>query len=341
VTTGEAPRELHARSERWPLNRPFRISRGAKTAAEVIVVELREGGAVGRGESVPYSRYGESTDSVMNQIESLRTALRQGLSRQQLLRVLSAGAARNAVDCALWDLEAQISDAGAVGAPGGAVAEPFTTALTISLDTPEAMAAAAREVTGWPLIKVKVDAVNPAGQIRSVREACPTSTLIVDPNESWDADMLRELEPMLIEARVALIEQPLPAGTEHELDGLRSAVPICADESCHTVEDLAGLAGRFQFINIKLDKTGGLTAALDLLDRARQLEFGIMVGCMICTSLSIAPAMRVARHARFVDLDGPLWLSKDRDGGVAIEGQRLRAPQPGFWGERSAISPWT
>ena len=332
MTQGEAPRELHVRSERWPLNRPFRISRGVKTEAEVIVVELREGKAVGRGESVPYSRYGESADSVMNQIESLRTALRQGLSRQQLLKVLTAGAARNAVDCALWDLEAQISRADVAGVPG-AVVEPFTTALTISLDTPEAMGAAARDVAGWPLVKVKVDAVNPARQIRSVREACPTSTLIVDPNESWNANMLRELEPVLIEERVALIEQPLPAGSEHELDGLRSAIPICADESCHTVEDLAGLAGRFQFINIKLDKTGGLTAALDLLDRARQLEFGIMVGCMICTSLSIAPAMRVARHARFVDLDGPLWLSRDRAGGVAVERQRLRAPQAGFWGD--------
>jgi L-alanine-DL-glutamate epimerase-like enolase superfamily enzyme len=341
VTKGEAPRELHVRSERWPLNRPFRISRGVKTAAEVIVVELREGEAVGRGESVPYSRYGESTDSVMIQIESLRTALHQGLSRQQLLTVLSAGAARNAVDCALWDLEAQISDVGGAGASGSADGEPFTTALTISLDTPEAMGAAAKDVAGWPVVKVKVDAVNPAGQIRSVREACPTSTLIVDPNESWNADMLRELEPVLIEARIALIEQPLAAGSEHELDGLRSAIPLCADESCHTVEDLAGLAGRYQFINIKLDKTGGLTAALDLLDRARQLDFGIMVGCMICTSLSIAPAMRVARHARFVDLDGPLWLSSDRAGGVAIERQRLRAPQAGFWGERNAVSPWT
>jgi L-Ala-D/L-Glu epimerase len=332
MTQGEAPRELHVRSERWPLNRPFRISRGVKTEAEVIVVELREGKAVGRGESVPYSRYGESIDSVMNQIESLRTALRQGLTRQQLLKVLSAGAARNAVDCALWDLEAQIPGAGAVGASGGAAVEPLTTALTISLDTPEAMGAAARDVAGWPLVKVKVDAVNPVRQIRSVREACPTSELIVDPNESWNADMLRELEPVLIEARIALIEQPLPAGSEPELDDLCSAIPICADESCHTVEDLAGLAGRFQFINIKLDKTGGLTAALELLDRARQLEFGIMVGCMICTSLSIAPAMRVARHARFVDLDGPLWLSRDRAGGVAVERQRLRAPQAGFWG---------
>jgi L-Ala-D/L-Glu epimerase / N-acetyl-D-glutamate racemase len=261
VTKGAVSRDLHVRSERWPLSRPFRISRGVKTAAEVVVVELHEGEAVGRGEAVPYPRYGESTASVMTQIGSLRPALRRGLSRQQLLDLLPAGAARNAVDCALWDLEAQISGADVGGALGAAVVEPLTTALTISLDTPEAMGAAARDVVGWPLIKVKVDAVNPAGQIRSVREACPTSTLIVDPNESWNANMLRELEPVLVEGRIALLEQPLPAGSEHELDGLRSAVPICADESCHIAADLAALAGRFQFINIKLDKTGGLTAA--------------------------------------------------------------------------------
>jgi len=277
----------------------------------------------------------------MTQIESLRPALRRGLSRQQLLDLLPAGAARNAVDCALWDLEAQIAGAQVAGALGTAVVEPLTTALTISLDTPEAMGAAARDVVGWPLIKVKVDAVNPDAQIRSVREACPTSTLIVDPNESWNANLLRELEPVLVEGRIALLEQPLPAGSEHELDGLSSAVPICADESCHIAADLAGLAGRFQFINIKLDKTGGLTAALDLLDRARQLGFEIMVGCMICTSLSIAPALHVARHARFVDIDGPLWLSRDRAGGVSVDRQRLRAPQAGFWGERHAASLWT
>jgi L-alanine-DL-glutamate epimerase-like enolase superfamily enzyme len=334
-------RDLHVRSERWPLSRPFRISRAVKTAAEVVVVELHEGEAVGRGEAVPYPRYGETTASAMDQIESLRPALRRGLSRPELLEVLPAGAARNAVDCALWDLEAQISGAQVAGSLGTAVIEPLTTALTISLDTPEAMGAAAKDVVGWPLIKVKVDAVNPAAQIRSVRAACPTSTLIVDPNESWNATMLRELEPVLVEARIALLEQPLPAGSEHELDGLRSAVPICADESCHTAADLAGLAGRFQFINIKLDKTGGLTAAFDLLDRAHRLGFEIMVGCMICTSLSIAPALHVARHARFVDLDGPLWLSRDRVGGVSVERQRLRAPQAGFWGERHVASLWT
>jgi L-Ala-D/L-Glu epimerase len=333
-------RELHVRSERWPLSRPFRISRGVKTAAEVVVVELHEGKTVGRGEAVPYPRYGESTSSVIGQIDSLREALEKGLARQELLEALPAGAARNAVDCALWDLEAQSSAPDGARVLGASAAGPLTTALTISLDTPEAMAAAARQAANWPLIKVKVDSANPAAQIRAVRAACPTSALIVDPNESWNADILREAQPTLVENRVALLEQPLPAGSEHELQHVRSSVPICADESCHTAADLAALAGRFQFVNIKLDKTGGLTAALTLLEEARRGGFGIMVGCMICTSLSIAPAFHVARYARFVDLDGPLWLANDRIGGVSIERQHLRAPQAGFWGEPHDPDLW-
>jgi L-Ala-D/L-Glu epimerase len=333
-------RELHVRSERWPLSRPFRISRGVKTAAEVVVVELHEGKTVGRGEAVPYPRYGESTSSVIGQIDSLREALEKGLARQELLEALPAGAARNAVDCALWDLEAQSSAPDGARVLGASAAGPLTTALTISLDTPEAMAAAARQAANWPLIKVKVDSANPAAQIRAVRAACPTSALIVDPNESWNADILREAQPTLVENRVALLEQPLPAGSEHELQHVRLSVPICADESCHTAADLAALAGRFQFVNIKLDKTGGLTAALTLLEEARRGGFGIMVGCMICTSLSIAPAFHVARYARFVDLDGPLWLANDRIGGVSIERQHLRAPQAGFWGEPHDPDLW-
>lgn len=334
-------RDMHVRSERWPLSRPFRISRGVKTAAEVVVVELHEGKTVGRGEAIPYPRYGERIASVISQIESLRVALGKGLSRQQLLEALPAGAARNAVDCALWDLEAQTTGTDAARVLGTSAAEPLTTALTIGLDTPEAMAAAARQAAGWPLIKVKVDSANPAAQIRAVREACPASTLIVDPNESWNREIMREIDPALVENRVALLEQPLPAGSEHELEHVHSSVPVCADESCHTAADLAALAGRFQFVNIKLDKTGGLTAALTLLEESRRRGFGIMVGCMICTSLSIAPASHVARHASLVDLDGPLWLASDRTGGVTIERQRLRAPQAGFWGEPHDPNLWT
>jgi L-alanine-DL-glutamate epimerase-like enolase superfamily enzyme len=330
------------RSERWPLSRPFRISRGVKTAAEVVVVEIREanGGAVGRGEAVPYPRYGESTASVMSQIESLRTPLAVGLARHELLERLSAGAARNAVDCALWDLEAQASNADVARMLGESPVAPLTTALTIGLDASADMAEAARQVASAPLIKIKVDAYDPALQIRAVRQVCPRSELIVDPNESWNADILREMQPVLVENRVALLEQPLPAGSEHQIEGFASSVPMCADESCHTAADLAQLVGLYQFVNIKLDKTGGLTAALELLHQARARGFGIMVGCMICTSLSIAPALHVARHARFVDVDGPLWLAGDRAGGIRFAHRQLIPPQNGFWGEPHAQGHW-
>jgi L-Ala-D/L-Glu epimerase / N-acetyl-D-glutamate racemase len=335
-------RELCIRSERWPLSRPFRISRGVKTMAEVVVVEIREanGGAVGRGEAVPYPRYGESIASVMSQIESLRTRLAGGLARHELLERLSAGAARNAVDCALWDLEAQAASASVAGMLGESAIGPITTALTIGLNDPADMAEAARNTAFAPLIKIKVDGDDPALQIRAVREACPRSELIVDPNESWTADILREMQPVLVENRVALLEQPLPAGSEHRIEGFASSVPICADESCHTAADLARLVGHFQFVNIKLDKTGGLTAALELLHQARARGFGIMVGCMICTSLSIAPALHVARHAQFVDVDGPLWLARDRAGGMRFSHGQLMPPQNGFWGDPHAQGLW-
>lgn len=357
MTRAAPNRGVRCGSERWPLSRPFRISRGTKVAADVVVVEIREEGRLGRGEGVPYSRYGESPESVVAQVEQVRRALEGGMSRAELLAALAPGAARNAVDCALWDLEAQSIDApvssiGAALSSGGAKApalgaalpsargalppaiEPLTTAVTISLDTPDAMAAAARALTDVPLIKIKVDDQDPATRIRRIREICPNSALIVDPNESWNAEMLRAAGPTLHDCRVALLEQPLPAGRESDLVGLDVPVPVCADESCHTAADLAQLQEIFQFVNIKLDKAGGLTGALDLLQKARDSGVGIMVGCMICTSLSIAPAWRVASAAAFVDLDGPWWLKQDRPGGVALQAGRLQPPARGFWGER-------
>jgi L-alanine-DL-glutamate epimerase-like enolase superfamily enzyme len=369
MTRAAPNREVRCRTERWPLARPFRISRGTKVAADVVVVELREEGRLGRGEGVPYPRYGESPESVVAQVEQVRRALESGMSRAELLAALTPGAARNAVDCALWDLEAQLegptgaasggalasggapalsgSLAPAVGAPmppaRGASTLPsalapavgaLTTAVTISLDTPDAMAAAARALTDVPLIKIKVDDEDPATRILRIREICPNSALIVDPNESWTAEILRAACSTLHDCRVALLEQPLPAGRESDLVGLDVPVPVCADESCHTAADLPQLQGIFQFVNIKLDKTGGLTGALDLLQKARDSSFGIMVGCMICTSLSIAPAWRIASSAAFVDLDGPWWLKQDRAGGVALKGGRLQPPARGFWGER-------
>ena len=328
-------REIICRAERWPLSQPFRISRGTKTLAEVVVVEIRAAGRLGRGEGVPYSRYGESLESVVAQVEQVRPALEGGLGRTDLLSALAPGAARNAIDCALWDLEAKFPDAPQkppFNAPASPVGQ-LTTAVTISLDDPDAMAAAARALSHLPLLKIKVDAQDPEIRIRRIREVCPRTALIVDPNESWNVDILRAVSPILRECRVALLEQPLPAGREADLAGLEVPVPICADESCHTALDLPHLKGLFQFVNIKLDKTGGLTGALDLLQKARESGFGIMVGCMICTSLSIAPALRIAAAAAFVDLDGPWWLKRDRRGGVVVRAGQLQPPSPGFWGD--------
>jgi L-alanine-DL-glutamate epimerase-like enolase superfamily enzyme len=334
---------LGIRAEHWPLSRPFRISRGVKTVADVVVVELlaSDRGLAGRGESVPYARYGETVASVTGQLEPLRASLADGsISRDTLHRYLPAGAARNALDCALWDLEAQLLRRCTTDMLGEPPIAPMTNAVTIGLDEPAAMAEAARAASSAALIKIKVDARDPARQIQAVRTACPRSELIVDPNESWTAALLREIQPVLIEYRVALLEQPLPAGDELHLDGFTSAVPICADESCHTAADLPRLLGHYQYVNIKLDKTGGLTSALELLHEARALGFGIMTGCMICTSLSIAPALHIARHARFVDLDGPFWLARDRAGGVTYSGPQVLPPQRGFWGEPHDPARW-
>lgn len=325
-------REIYCRIERWPLSRPFRISRGAKTLAEVVVVEIRAAGRLGRGEGVPYAHYGESLESVVDQVEQVRHALQGGLGRTELLSMLAPGAARNAIDCALWDLEAQIPDASLKPEFTAAVGQ-LTTAVTLSLDDLDAVAAAARRLSHVPLLKIKVDAHDPETRIRRIRGICPSAALIVDPNESWNVEILRAVSPVLRECRVALLEQPLPAGREADLAGLDVPVPICADESCHTALDLPQLKGLFQFVNIKLDKTGGLTGALELLQKAREGGFGIMVGCMICTSLSIAPALRVGAAAEFLDLDGPWWLKRDRRGGVVVRGGQLQPPSPGFWGE--------
>ena len=336
-------RELRICTERWPLGRPFRISRGVKTDADVVVVEIvaADEGLVGRGEAVPYARYGETSASVIGQLESLSTSLASGVSREALDRHLPAGAARNALDCALWDLDAQARRTSVADMLGESAVPRMTTAVTIGLDTPEAMAEAARSQCAARVIKIKVNANDPAAQLQAVRAVCPEAELIVDPNESWNATILREMQPCLVESRIALLEQPLPAGDEQEIVGFRSSVPICADESCHTADDLRRLVGHFQFINIKLDKAGGLTGALELLHQARAQGFGIMVGCMICTSLSIAPALHVARHARFVDIDGPFWLARDRAGGVQFAGDEVLPPKSGFWGDghRAASFP--
>ena len=312
---------------------PFRISRGVRTSAEVVVATIGRDGFTGRGESMPYARYGETVDSVIAQAGLLSSAINGGLDRRGLRELLSPGAARNALDCALWDLEARqqgLPVQSLLGQPGAL--PPLACAQTVSLDAPERMAAAARALAHLDLVKIKVDASDPAAQIRAVRDVLPAARLIVDPNESWSFDLLRAMQPVLAEARVDLVEQPLPAGEDDALLGFEPVARLCADESCHTADDLARLRGRYQVVNIKLDKTGGLTGALELLDAARAQGFGIMVGCMISSSLSIAPAWHVARHAEFIDLDGPLWLKDDHSGGVAMVDGLLQPPSPGLWG---------
>ena len=326
-------RELSARHRSWALAAPFRISRGVKYSAEVVEIEIGEGDCRGRAESVPYARYGETIESVLDQIESARQAIADGASRAQLAELLPAGAARNALDCALWDLEAQRAGTSVWSTLRLAPPQVLTTALTVSLDTPERMGEAAARIASARLVKVKVDASAPAAQIEAVRRAAPDARLIVDPNESWNIALLRDMQPALAALRVALVEQPLPAADDDALEGFASAVPICADESCHVAADLPRLQGRYQAVNIKLDKTGGLTEALALRTAARAGGFRIMVGCMICSSLGIAPAFLVARGAEFVDLDGPLWLQADHADGVRSRNGALHPPAPGFWGE--------
>lgn len=326
------PRTLSAQHDRFLLNRPFRISRGVKTQADVITVTVGRGGAMGRGEGVPYPRYGETVDSALAQIEAVRGAIEDGADRQALLTLVEPGAARNALDCALWDLEARLSGASVAAAIGAPAPGRLVSALTIGVDSPPAMALAARKIAGAPLIKVKVDASLPDAQIRAVRNAAPEARLIVDPNESWDAHLVEVMQSVLAELRVDLLEQPVPAGNDAWLEGFTPAVPICADEAIHTVAELDTVARRYQAVNVKLDKAGGLTAALELAEAARSRGLGLMTGCMISSSLSIAPALHVARMSDFVDLDGPVWLAEDRPGGVRDEGGWMLPPEPGFWG---------
>ena len=321
-----------------PLSAPFRISRGVRTSTEVLVATASDGRHVGRGESLPYARYGESVESVAAQAAALGDAIAAGLGRGALCGLLPPGAARNALDCALWDLEARrlgMPVAAMLGEPDALPA--LASAQTVSLDTPANMARAAAGLRHLDLVKVKVDANDPAALIRAVRGELPAARLIVDPNESWDIELLRALQPVLAEARVDLVEQPLPADADAALQGFESVSRLCADESCHVATDLPRLRGRYQVVNIKLDKTGGLTGALDLLQAARAEGFGIMVGCMISSSLSIAPAWHVARHAEFVDLDGPLWLRDDHAGGVAMRDGLLQPAAPRLWGGGLAL----
>lgn len=325
-------RAIAVRHDRFPLRAPFRIARGVKTAADVVTVTIGEGDAQGRGEGVPYPRYGETIEGAIAAIEAVRGAIEDGATRAEIAAAMPAGAARNAVDCALWDLEARLAGTSVAAlaelAPVGALAS----AITIGIDTPDAMARVARGAARVPLLKIKVDRADAAAQIAAVRAVAPSPRLIVDPNESWRVEDLADRLALLRAHRVDLVEQPVPAGEDAGLAELVGAIPICADESLHTRGDLDRLAGRYSHVNVKLDKTGGLTEALALAAEAKARGFGLMVGCMVCSSLGIAPALLVAGGAAFVDLDGPLWLAEDRPGGVRDAAGILTAPAPGFWG---------
>jgi len=325
-------RSLDIRSERFPLARAFTISRGSKTEAEVIVCTIREGGHAGYGECVPYARYGETVASVQSAIERISGEIASGMDRQALLLAMPAGAARNAVDCALWDLEAKLSGRSAYQAAGEPKMRPLTTAVTISLGLPGEMAAEARTRADRPLLKVKLGADAVAERLRAVAEAAPGARLIVDANEGWsDTDIEGNLA---VAARygAVLIEQPLPAGKDAILREIAHPVPICADESVHLAGDLPKLKEFYDVVNIKLDKAGGLTAALELRRQARGLGFGIMVGCMVGTSLGMAPALILAQGADFVDLDGPLLLAADRSPDLIYDGSTVQPPTPALWG---------
>ena len=315
------------------LKAPFRISRGVKTAAEVVVVEIVEGELIGRGESVPYARYDETVDSVVAQLQPAAQVLREGARPHDALALLTPGAARNALDCALWDLRAKREGLSVEALTALRVPDSLVTAVTVSLDGVEAMGAAAQAVASAPLIKVKLSAEDPAARLLAVAKAAPDARLIVDPNEGWDFAILDGLKPVLSDLNIALVEQPLPAGQDQALEGYDPPYPICADESVHTAEDLAGLKGRYRAVNLKLDKAGGLSEALLMLEEARNHGFTLMVGCMVASSLAIAPALHLAGSCAFADLDGPWWLAQDHPGGCRVADGRMTRPVEGFWGD--------
>lgn len=326
-------RSLTVSIDRFPIAGKFTIARGSRTEAVVVMATIRDGDAVGHGECVPYPRYGETVEGVAAAIEAMRPQIEAGLTREALQGLMPAGAARNAVDCALWDLDAKRSGIRAHITAGVNRWPPVTTAYTISLDTPEAMAEATAKAAARPILKVKFGA--PEGdleRIAAVRRAAPDATLIADANEGWTEENIEAHLAACAEAGYALVEQPLPAKNDGFLAKIAHPVPIMADESVHDRAGLDRLVGLYEVVNIKLDKTGGLTEALALADAAEKKGFALMIGCMVGTSLAMAPALVLAPRARFVDLDGPLLLAKDREPGLVYEGSVVYPPEPALWG---------
>jgi L-Ala-D/L-Glu epimerase len=346
--------QINAGEEIWPLAKPFRISRGSRTETRIVVATVSNGQHTGRGEGVPIKRYNQTPASVLAEIESIKSE--SNLDRQQLQKLLPPGAARNALDCALWDLEAKTSGkriweladfvkascsrrpAGDDASHSEAATGPFATGevettFTISLDSPEVMAAAAKAAAHLPILKLKLGGDNAdLTRVQAVHEATPRARLLIDANESWTPDHYRNIVRSLNQLAVELIEQPFPADSDNVLETLEHPIPVCADESCHTTADLPRLKKRYEAVNIKLDKTGGLTEALLLAEAARATDFKLLIGCMVCTSLGIAPARLLADTADWVDLDGALLLGRDRECGIIYENGRIGMPSRELWG---------
>lgn len=324
-------RTVSAVIERFPVAGVFNIARGAKRHVDVVTVHIASGGMSACGEATPIYYHGETAQGVLAQVNAAADALAAGASRHDLLRILPRGAARNALDSALWSLEARLAGTTPWMLAGLPAPAPILSAYTISLDDPAEMAAAVRAACRYPLLKLKLDGQGDADRVAAVRRAAPNARLIADANESWTGDIAAQAAALL-PFGVELIEQPVKAGEDHLLDGVRAPIPLCADESCQDRTDLPRLIGRYQAINIKLDKCGGLTEALSLAAEARAAGLDIMTGCMLCTSLGIAPAMLIANRSRWADLDGPLLLARDRSQPIRFENGLIHPPPPELWG---------
>lgn len=320
--------KLTATALDFRLARPFGISRGAKTEAKVIEVQAELDGHVGRGEAVPYGRYGETVESCLKQLQMLP----EDINRESLLELLPAGAARNAADLAIWDLEAKISGMPVWELAGLVSPTPIPFGYTISLSSVEEMAEDAAEHSDVAVLKIKLGSEEDADKLYAIRQAAPNARLLIDVNEGWSPKQLEQMLPVIVDCKVELLEQPLPAGMETELSLVKGMVPLCADESNQGAANLEQLARNFDFVNVKLDKSGGLTAALNQISKARELGLGVMVGCMVSSSLGIAPAFLLAQLADYTDLDGFISLAEDRPNGMVVEGGKLTM-SPGFWGE--------
>ncbi|UTW54770.1 N-acetyl-D-Glu racemase DgcA [Kordiimonas sp. SCSIO 12610] len=325
-------RTLTITEDTWRLKKPFIIARGSRTETKTITVHISENSHTGRGEAVASPRYGESNASIIDEIENLRSDIENGISIENLQTILPAGSARNAIDNALWDLSAKLSNttvgiASGLGSPNG-----IKTVQTISILSPDEVFKEARSLAGFPVLKLKLDNSLVSERVQAARSGAPNSKIIIDANESWTPDSLNKNLSMLADMKISMLEQPLPANKDETLINLNAPIPIFADESCHVTADLVNLRDKYQGINIKLDKTGGLSEAIKLYKAAKDMDFEVMVGCMLGTSLGMAPALFIAQHAAYVDVDAPALLAEDRDHHLTIHNGDVSDLNPSLWG---------